>query len=54
MKMNAEMNGINVNAGAAKVPDEMLEKVSGGFVAPDTAENRKCWSGVCWPASMPP
>lgn len=34
MKMNAEMKGINVNAGAAKVPDEMLEKVSGGFVAP--------------------
>lgn len=46
MKMNAEMNGINVNAGAAKVPDEMLEKVSGGFVAPDTAENRKRWEDL--------
>ena len=43
MKNEENMNTLHENAGAAKVPDEMLEKVSGGFVAPDTAENRKCW-----------
>lgn len=46
MKNEENMNTLHENAGAAKVPDEMLEKVSGGFVAPDTAENRKCWEDL--------
>lgn len=46
MKNEENMNTLHDNAGAAKVPDEMLEKVSGGFVAPDTAENRKRWEDL--------
>lgn len=46
MKNEENMNTLHENAGAAKVPDEMLEKVSGGFVAPDTAENRKRWEDL--------
>lgn len=46
MKNEENMNTLHENAGAAKVLDEMLEKVSGGFVAPDTAENRKRWEDL--------
>lgn len=46
MKNEENMNTLHENAGAANVPDEMLEKVSGGFVAPDTAENRKRWEDL--------
>ena len=46
MKNEENMNTLHENAGAANVPDEMLERVSGGFVAPDTAENRKRWEDL--------
>lgn len=47
MKMNAEMNGINVNAGAAKVPDEMLEKVSAGLLPPTRWKTGNAGM-ICW------
>lgn len=47
MKMNAEMKGINVNAGAAKVPDDMLEKVSGGLLPPIQRKTGNAGM-ICW------
>ena len=46
MKNEENMNTLHGNAGAANVPDDMLERISGGMLNPDTEENRRRWLGL--------